>query len=244
MTSAPSLAQVRAQVQSIREKFQKARAIAISLPALDAALPVPATLRIGSEELPVFSSDSVLALRDRLVDLPDYGPPLVVLTDLPEPELGNDLLARFAHRRVYAIEPWQLVKDRFRAKNVDPRLTTHHAWVARALLDAEPEERYPPVPKRFPGRRYGLATLVRDDRRNPTRQARPGDAPHVGAQCRTCGEDERSDGRGARGTGRRGGGQRGTRGAGDFRLRGAAWAPSRFSWPRGAHPLRIWLGGR
>ena len=149
MTSAPSLAQVRAQVQSIREKFQKARAIAISLPALDAALPVPATLRIGSEELPVFMSDSVLALRDRLVDLPDCGPPLVVLIDLPEPELGNDLLARFAHRRVYAIEPWQLVKDRFRAKNVDPRLTTHHAWVARALLDAEPEEGYPPVPSGF-----------------------------------------------------------------------------------------------
>ena len=99
MTSMPSLTQVRAQVQSIREKRHDARAIAISLPALDAAMPVPATLQIGSEELRVFRSHSVLAVREALVDLPDDGPPLVVLTDLPETELGDDLLARFAQRR-------------------------------------------------------------------------------------------------------------------------------------------------
>ena len=149
MTGSPSLAQVRAQVRSIREKARKARAIAISLPALDAAEPAPETMRIGSEELPVFRSGSVLALRERLVDLADDGPPLVVLTDLPETELGHDLLARFAHRRVFCIEPWQLVKDRFRAVNVDPRLAKHHDWVARALLDAEPEAGYPPVPSGF-----------------------------------------------------------------------------------------------
>ena len=149
MTSAPSLTQVRAQVQSIREKPHDARAIAIRLPSLDAAMPVPATLRIDGEELPVFQSDSVLALRERLVDLPDDSPPLVVLTDLPEPELGDDLLARFAHRRVFAIDPWQLVKERFKALNVDPRLATHHDWAARALLDAEPEAGYAPVPSGF-----------------------------------------------------------------------------------------------
>ena len=149
MTGSPSLAQVRAQVRSIRDKARKARAIAIGLPALDAAEPAPETMRIGSEELPVFRSGSVLALRERLVDLADDGPPLVVLTDLPETELGHDLLARFAHRRVFCIEPWQLVKDRFRAVNVDPRLAKHHDWVARALLDAEPEAGYPPVPSGF-----------------------------------------------------------------------------------------------
>ena len=73
----------------------------------------------------------------------------MVLTDLPEPELGDDLLARFADRRVFGIDPWQLVKDRFRALNVDPRLATHHDWAARALLDAEPEAGYAPVPSGF-----------------------------------------------------------------------------------------------
>ena len=149
MTSAPSVAQVRAQVHSIRGKLPRARAIAISLPALDGAAPAPAALRIGSEEIPVFQSDSVLALRERLVDLPDDGPPLVVLTGLSEPELGGDLLARFAHGRLFAVDPWQLVKDRFRASNVDPRLAARHGWAARALLDAEPEAGYDPVPSGF-----------------------------------------------------------------------------------------------
>lgn len=149
MTSAPSLAQVRAQVQSVREKFQKAHAIAISLPDLAAAPPMPTTLRIGSEDLPVFISSSVLALRERLVGLPAAGPPLVVLTDLPKAELGKDLLARFACRRVFSIDLWQLVKERFRATNVDPRLVKQYAWAARALLEAEPESGYRPVPSGF-----------------------------------------------------------------------------------------------
>ena len=181
MTGAPSLAQVRAQVRSVLEKARKAHAIAIGLPSLDASKPAPETMRIGSEELPVFRSGSVLALRERLVDLPDDGPPLVVLTDLPEAELGRDLLARFAHRRVFSIEPWQLVKDRFRAVNVDPRLARHHAWAARALLDAEPEAGYPPVPSGFldaeTAWRHLFKTLVGTKRGG----ARPGDASCVGA---------------------------------------------------------------
>ena len=50
---------------------------------------------------------------------------------------------------MFSIEPWQLVKDRFRAVNVDPRLARHHDWAARALLDAEPEAGYLPVPSGF-----------------------------------------------------------------------------------------------
>ena len=149
MTSAPSVAQVRAQVHAIRGKLPRARAIAISLPALEGAAPAPSTLRIGSEELPVVQSDSVLALRERLVDLPGDGPPLVVLTDLSAAQLGDDLLARFAHGRVFSVDPWQLVKDRFKASNVDPRLAAHHDWAARALLDAEPDAGYDPVPSGF-----------------------------------------------------------------------------------------------
>ena len=148
MTSAPSVAQVRAQVQSIREKIWSAPAIAIRLPALDAQAPAPETLPIGAEELPVFRSDSVLALRERLAELSADGPPLVVLTDLPESELGGDLLARFARQRLFSIDSWQLVKERFGARNVDPRLVRHD-WAARALLDAEPEAGYAPVPSGF-----------------------------------------------------------------------------------------------
>ena len=148
MRSAPSAAQVRAQVQSIREKVRNAPAIAIRLPSLDAPAPASETLPIGAEELPVFRSGSVLALRERLAELPADGPPLVVLTDLPESELGGDLLARFARQRLFSIDSWQLVKERFGARNIDPRLVCHD-WAARALLDAEPETGYAPVPSGF-----------------------------------------------------------------------------------------------
>ncbi len=149
MTAVPSLAQVLAQVKSIRDRYPDARAIGIGLPALDEAVAAPPALRVGAEELPVIRSSSVLALRERLVDLPAAGPPLVVLTDLPGTELGDDLRARLAHRKLFSIEAWQLVKERFKAHYVDPRLVERHEWAARALLDAEPEAGYPPVPSGF-----------------------------------------------------------------------------------------------
>ena len=149
MTGVPSLAQVLAQVKSIRDRYPDARAIGIGLPTLDEAVAAPPALRIGGEELPVVRSNSVLALRERLVDLPADGPPLVVLTDVPATELGDDLRARLAHRRLFSIEAWQLVKERFKAQYIDPRLVERHDWAARALLDAEPEPGYPPVPSGF-----------------------------------------------------------------------------------------------
>ena len=149
MTGVPSLAQVRAQVKSIRDRYPDARAIGIGLPVLGEAVAAPPALRIGAEELPVVRSSSVLALRERLVDLPAAGPPLVVLTDLPPTELGDDLRARLAHRKLFSIDAWQLVKERFKAHYVDPRLVERHEWAARSLLDAEPEAGYPPVPSGF-----------------------------------------------------------------------------------------------
>ena len=149
MTGVPSFAQIQAQVKSIRDRYPDARAIGIGLPALDDAETAPSALRIGSEELPVARCGSVLALRERLVDLPAAGPPLVVLTDLPATELGEDVRARLAHRKLFSIEAWQLVKERFKAQYVDPRLADRHEWAARALLDAEPETGYSPAPSGF-----------------------------------------------------------------------------------------------
>lgn len=149
MSGVPSFAQVRAQVKSIRDRYPDARAIGIGLPALDEATPAPRVLKIESEELPVHQCGSVLALRERLIDLPTAGPPLVVLTDLSPAELGGDVLAKLAHRKLFSIETWQLVKERFRATWVDPRLVEGHAWAARPLLDAEPEAGYSPAPSGF-----------------------------------------------------------------------------------------------
>lgn len=144
--SAPTPRQIEAQVAAVYAKFPHARIIGLRLPAGPAE---PGKVWIDGRELPVARCDSVLALRERLTEIPDDGPPLVLLTSLREPELGADVVARLARRALFTVEPWQLVKERFRARYVDPRLSERHAWVAPALLDAEPEGGYAPVASGF-----------------------------------------------------------------------------------------------
>ena len=102
-----------AQVAAVYGKFPHARIIGLRLPAGPAE---PRTVRVDGTELPVARCDSVLALRERLTEVPDEGPPLVLLTSLREPDLGHDILARLARRGLFTVEPWQLVKERFRAQ--------------------------------------------------------------------------------------------------------------------------------
>ena len=71
-------------------------------------------------------------------------PLLVVITPLDEAQLGLDVLARLAGRQLYRIDHWQMVRDLFHAREVDPRLPSQ-AWLAEALLQHVPQGGYPPV---------------------------------------------------------------------------------------------------
>ncbi len=71
-------------------------------------------------------------------------PLLVVITPLDEAQLGLDVLARLAGRQLYRIDHWQMVRDLFRARELDPRLPSQ-AWLAEALLQHIPPGGYPPV---------------------------------------------------------------------------------------------------
>lgn len=143
MTGDPFYARVRAQAAAVRAGYPDARAIGIRVSRLDPSAPPP-----DGGDLPLVPCPSVLALRERLIDLPAAGPPVVLVTDVADDDLGSDLRVRIAGRRLYPIEPWQLVKDRFRARFVDPRLVEHE-WAAGALLDAEPDGGWPPAPSGF-----------------------------------------------------------------------------------------------
>ena len=144
MTADLSLVQVRAQAEAVRKRFPNARAIGIRVSRLDR----PAALPDGGD-LPLVACPSVLALRERLIDLSAEGPPVVLVTDVANDDLGTDLRGRLAGRRLYSIDLWQLVKDRFRARYVDPRLVEQYDWAAAALLGAEPAGGYPPAPSGF-----------------------------------------------------------------------------------------------
>lgn len=145
MTVVPTPAQIRAQVRAVWEKGGTARAIGIRAPL---TVDVGDVLQVADAALPVARCGSVLEVRERLTAAP-ADVPLVLITPLDERELGADVVARLAKRHLFAIDPWQLVKDRFHARYVDPRLVQRHGWVARALLEAEPDAGYPPAPSGF-----------------------------------------------------------------------------------------------
>ncbi len=91
----------------------------------------------------VVSANSVLQIRELLLTV-EEDLPLVILTSLPESELGNDLLARFAKRRLWSIKPWPIIADLFQAKDVAPSLQ-NKKWLAEGLLERLAPQNFPPV---------------------------------------------------------------------------------------------------
>lgn len=61
---------------------------------------------------------------------------LVILTDLPEAELGADLLSRFVRPKLLGLNPWDAVRQRFGVQALDPRFSDPlYAWMADLLLE-------------------------------------------------------------------------------------------------------------
>ncbi|MFF3998050.1 BREX-2 system phosphatase PglZ [Streptomyces cyaneofuscatus] len=85
---------------------------------------------------------------------------LVVLTDREQNELDPAILARAHKKRVDTVDSWDVVRDAFRAQQVDPRLKDS-SWAAEALLDATPPKGgWPPVAGGMLSRRTALTSLA------------------------------------------------------------------------------------
>jgi PglZ domain len=65
---------------------------------------------------------------------------LVVLCDLSEHELGEDVLARLAHRRVLPLEPWDAARSLFGVQRMDAAFGKDDGWIATALLEHVPAD--------------------------------------------------------------------------------------------------------
>lgn len=94
---------------------------------------------VDTERALVVPAPTVLAVLDALSRPREPGEYLVVLTPCDGEELGESVLARVRGRRVRAIDRWDLVAEGFGVKRLDPRLYAE-AWLAEALLDAQPPE--------------------------------------------------------------------------------------------------------
>ncbi len=99
------------------------------------------TTRDGAQ-VRVVPASSVLAVWEQVVAEHDL--PCVVLTSLPEEDLGTGLLSRVLRRRVNTMNPWALIAESFGAQHVDPRLEKLR-WAGPALISAIPKDGWPPL---------------------------------------------------------------------------------------------------
>lgn len=137
--TAPSFSQIKAQVAAVRQKVPQAKVIGIRSPGRWNGDTIT---RDGEHGYVIHQCDSPLSFRLALRQPTDDQVTKILITNLEENDLGDDVLLRLAKRRLFQIDPWQIVRSLFDARALDPRLTKH-AWIAESLLELIPGEGYP-----------------------------------------------------------------------------------------------------
>ena len=141
-TAVLTFGQIKAQVAAVRKRNSRERVIGIQAPGRWTG---ERHEQDGHDRYVIEQCDSPLAMRIALRDNTEGEAIKVLITGLDEKELGEDILLRLAKRRLFTIDNWQLVKARFQARTVDPRVS-QQAWIADYLLEAAP---IPPAPGGF-----------------------------------------------------------------------------------------------
>jgi hypothetical protein len=87
----------------------------------------------GQEQWRVFQCDSVLEMRQHLIE--NSPSPLLLITALPTAVIGDDVRARLFKQQLTIVDPWSSLAERFKARQVEPALR-QSSVIADAALDA------------------------------------------------------------------------------------------------------------
>jgi len=140
----PSTRQIEQQVLAVLAHDADALTVGIHAPRPGTW---PEGIRVGAREFRLAWCESPLAAREALVER-SGGEGLVLLTAADETMLGADLVARLYHARMFHLQSWDLVRDLFQARDIDPRLAPL-GWIADLLVERAPPGGYAPAPGGF-----------------------------------------------------------------------------------------------
>lgn len=141
-TAGLSVEVLAAEVARVLDKPPFPAAVGLHVPE---AWEAPERVRVGSGELAVHRCVSPLEVRSRLVEAERSGEVVVLLTSRSGQELGADVLARLARRRLLHVDPWAALRDRLKVRAVDPRLQPL-AWLPERLLELAGARELPVAP--------------------------------------------------------------------------------------------------
>jgi hypothetical protein len=129
---------IRAQAEAIYEKVRDARVIGIRSPVAPGGL---TSLTINGDRFDVATCRSTLEIREHLARVDGSDGRLIIVTPLQDTDIGEDVLARLARRRLFPLDAWEGAARLFKATRLDPRLR-RESWLADALIDGAPPEGY------------------------------------------------------------------------------------------------------
>ncbi|MEY8689674.1 MAG: BREX-2 system phosphatase PglZ [Leptothrix sp. (in: b-proteobacteria)] len=143
-----STPQITAQLDAVLAREPGARAIAIRA-TKDQTWPDHLPHR--GRSFSVRWCASMLAIRSALTELDESANDvsgLVLMTPLSEHEVSQDILTRLARSRIFQPEGWAVIRELFRAKEIDARLG-RQPWMPQLLIDGTAQGDYEPVPSGF-----------------------------------------------------------------------------------------------
>jgi len=143
--SSPTAAQIVAQVRQIRAKYPQEKIFGLrSARAYSGPARVECgkdALEEGKEAVEVVQCDSPLAIRLALRQELAENTLRVLITSLDETDLGDDIRLRLPKRRLFDMDAWEVVRQLFKAREVDPELR-RLGWMADKLLASQPLKGY------------------------------------------------------------------------------------------------------